>query len=368
MDLAADDLLARTPRVFPPDALRPLLEGRRLLITGAAGSIGSGIARQAAAHAPESLVLADVDENGLYLLYRSLAERHPRLAVHPEVANIREPGRLAQLFRQHRPQDVLHAAAHKHVPLMELAPEEAVKNNVAGTRNVLQAAGEAGGEKLVLVSTDKAVKPASVMGLTKKLAEQVVLDGGGAGLTAGVVRFGNVLGSAGSVVPIFAAQIAAGGPVTVTDPACRRYLTTVQEAVGFLLFAGLTPLGRLCVLEMGAPVRILDLARRMITRAGRDVAIAFTGLRPGEKLEETLMTPEEKAGGRLVDGVWIVEAPATPPGMTARLPILERLAERGARAELLRELRAAAGAGPESAPHGVDDPLLIGLREARRAR
>lgn len=345
-ELAADDLLPRIATRFSPERLQALLRGRRVLVTGAGGSIGSEICRQAAEHGASSLVLADINENELYLLYRSLKERYPGLEVVPEVVDIRDHDRLRQVGKAYGPQDVFHAAAHKHVPLMEIAPEEAIKNNVAGTRNVALMADEVGVEKFVLVSTDKAAEPSSVMGATKRLAELLVLDLHQHSKTSfTVVRFGNVLGSAGSVVPLFKAQIAAGGPVTVTDPNCRRYLMTISEAVGLVLLAGLSDLGPLCILEMGEPILILDLARLMITLAGcvpdRDIPIVFTGLRPGEKLDEVLMTEEEAASSHVVDGWVRVSRPQTPPrDLSSRIIALERLARRGDRAALLDELRA----------------------------
>ncbi|HET8646051.1 MAG TPA: SDR family NAD(P)-dependent oxidoreductase, partial [Vicinamibacteria bacterium] len=303
--LQPDDLLPRRPVTFDREAIAEKVRGRRVLVTGAGGSIGSEIARQVAELGPSRLVLLDIAENDLYLLYRHLQARHPHLALHAEVADIRDAPRLAEVFGRHRPQDVFHAAAHKHVPLMETAPAEAVKVNLTGFRNVVRAAEAVGLERFISISTDKAVDPSSVMGATKRAAE--LLAGHlarGSGATYTTVRFGNVLGSAGSVVPLFKAQIAAGGPVTVTDRECRRYLMTIGEAVGLVLVAGLGGHGDLCVLEMGEPILILDLARLMITLAGfvpeDEIPIAFTGLRPGEKLEERLMSPDEEARSRRV--------------------------------------------------------------------
>ena len=209
-------------------------------MTGAAGSIGSEACRQIAAHAPARLVLADIDENNLYFLYRHLRHLYPQLAVEAQVVDIRDEARVEQLLREYRPQDLVHAAAHKHVPLMEYAPEEAVKNNVIGCLNVINAADRLGVERFVLVSTDKAVNPASVMGATKRVSELLVQQRAAHSKTRfSTVRFGNVLGSAGSVVPLFKEQIAHGGPVTVTHVDCRRYLMTIPEAVGLVLLARL---------------------------------------------------------------------------------------------------------------------------------
>ena len=218
-DLSPDHLLPRHEVRFDEEELDGLVRGRRILVTGAAGSIGSEACRQIAAHAPAALVLADIDENNLYFLFRHLRQRYPGIAIDAQVVDIRDAARLEQLGRAYRPQDVIHAAAHKHVPLMEYAPEEAVKNNVVGCRNVVEMAEAVGVERFVLVSTDKAVKPASVMGASKRLAELIVQQHAARSATRfTTVRFGNVLGSAGSVVPLFKEQIARGGPVTVTHP------------------------------------------------------------------------------------------------------------------------------------------------------
>ncbi|HSD27697.1 MAG TPA: polysaccharide biosynthesis protein, partial [Vicinamibacteria bacterium] len=335
------DLLGRRQVLFEPDEIRPRLRGRRVLVTGAAGSIGSEICRQVAACDPQSLVLADIDENGLHQLWRTLRRTHGQLRVVPEVTDIRDAPRVMQLGLEHRPELVLHAAAHKHVPLLERCPEEAVKNNIFGCANVLRMAEEVGAERFVLISTDKAVHPSSVMGATKRVAELVVRRHGLHSATqAAVVRFGNVLGSAGSVVPIFKQQIARGGPVTVTHPECVRFVMTIQEAVGLTLLAGLGMEGELFVLEMGEPIRILDLARLMITLSGGvpdvDVPIVFTGLRPGEKLSEELMTEQEANSARRVrDGVLRVQGLPPPVDLDARLAALAATATVGDRPQLL---------------------------------
>jgi FlaA1/EpsC-like NDP-sugar epimerase len=297
-DLAPEDLLARDQTAFDPAELRALVEGRPVLVTGGAGSIGSEACRQLAEFGASQIVLVDINENGVYFLFRELQARYPQLSVRAEIADVRDRDRLLRLGREYRPAHVFHAAAHKHVPLMEYAPEEAIKNNVTGCRNAVEMAEAAAASHFVLISTDKAVKPTSVMGATKKVAELIVRERATRSSTAfTVVRFGNVLGSAGSVVPLFKQQIAAGGPVTVTHPECRRFLMTIPEAVGLVLLAGLGGYGDLCVLEMGEPIRILDLARLMITMSGlvpeQDVPIVFMGLRPGEKLDEVVMTEEE---------------------------------------------------------------------------
>jgi FlaA1/EpsC-like NDP-sugar epimerase len=351
--LAPEDLLPHEPAGFDIRELRSLVHGRRALVTGGGGSIGSEIGRQLARLGAAEIVLVDIHENALYLLYRELQARHPDVRIVPEIADIRDLPRMRQLTRTHRPQDVFHAAAHKHVPLLEAAPQEAVKNNVTGCRHVIEAAEAAGVARFVLLSTDKAVRPASVLGATKRLAELMVRARAGTGPTRfTTMRFGNVLGSAGSVVPLFQQQIAAGGPVTVTHPEVRRYLMTVGEAVGLVIQAGLGEFGDLCVLEMGQPVRILDLAHRMIVASGlvpdRDVSIVFTGLRPGEKLDEELLTPEEaKMSRRVTPRLRTVASPPPPADLAARVARLEAAAE-GDSLDLVR--RALRDAVPEYVP------------------
>jgi FlaA1/EpsC-like NDP-sugar epimerase len=345
-DLAPEDLLSRQQADFDPAELRTRVESRRILVTGAGGSIGSEICRQLADLGASEIVLLDMNENELYFLYRSLEARYPKLVVRPEVGDIRDRDRLFELMQARRPQYVFHAAAHKHVPLMEWAPEEAVKNNVTGCRHVVDAAEEAGVERFVLISSDKAVEPASVMGATKKVAELMVRDRARRSRTAfTVVRFGNVLGSAGSVVPLFKQQIAAGGPVTVTHPECRRFLMTIGEAVGLVLLAGLGDYGDLCVLEMGDPIRILDLARLMVAMAGlvpdQDIPIVFTGLRPGEKLNEDVMTEEEMRQSRSPGHkIRVVDTPH--PGFETNdlIAALETAARIGDREKVFAALRA----------------------------
>jgi FlaA1/EpsC-like NDP-sugar epimerase len=343
-DLSPDHLLPRNEVRFDEDELDRLVRGRRILVTGAAGSIGSEACRQIAAHAPAVLVLADIDENNLYFLFRDLRRKHPDLSVHAQVVDIRDALRVEQLLGEYRPHDVVHAAAHKHVPLMEYAPEEAVKNNVVGCLNLVRAADRLGVERFVLVSTDKAVNPASVMGATKRVAELLLQHHAAGSRTCfTTVRFGNVLGSAGSVVPIFKEQIGRGGPVTVTHADCRRYLMTIPEAVGLVLLAGLGGHGELLILEMGEPIRIVDLARMMISLSGhvpdKDIPIVITGLRPGEKLDEELMTAAEAAASREIrPKVRAVQSPPPPANLLESVVRLETLARNGDRAGLLDAL------------------------------
>jgi FlaA1/EpsC-like NDP-sugar epimerase/UDP-N-acetylmuramyl pentapeptide phosphotransferase/UDP-N-acetylglucosamine-1-phosphate transferase len=340
-DLAPEDLLGRRQVSFDPSEIQRRLRGRRVLVTGAAGSIGSEMCRQVAECEPQSLVLADIDEAGLYLVWRSLRRSHPHVRVVPEIVDVRDAGRLSQLGAEHRPHYVLHAAAHKRLSLLERCPEEAVKNNVLGCANVLRMAEEASAERFVLVSTDKAVHPSSAMGATMHVAELLARQWNRAGrVRATAVRFGNVLGGGGGVMSTFKAQIARGGPVTVTHPDCLRFVMTIQEAVGLALLACLGAEGELFVLEMGEPIRILDLARLMITMSGRvperDVAIEFTGLRPGEKLHEELMTEEEaRSAERVSEGIRRIQAPPPPDDFDARLEALAAAAAAGDRRRVL---------------------------------
>jgi FlaA1/EpsC-like NDP-sugar epimerase len=320
------------------------VQGRDVLVTGAGGSIGAEIARQLATHGARALVLVDMNENELYLTARRLAEDYPLTEIHPEVADIREWRRLLRLGLRYRPRYVFHAAAHKHVPLMEDAPEEAIKNNVFGTLNAARMAMRCGAERFVLISTDKAVKPTSVMGASKRVAELVVRDLAGHSATRmTAVRFGNVLGSAGSVVPIFKRQIARGGPVTVTHPECTRYFMTIPEAVGLVLVAGLRCDGDLCVLDMGEPIRIVDLARNLITMAGRvpgeEIPIVYIGLRPGEKLREELLTEEEEQTRQVRNRIHVAHGPPPPGRFRERLVELRRLARDGDTVRLLAVVR-----------------------------
>ncbi len=341
-DLSPADLLARDSIAFDEAAIRELVRGRCALVTGAAGSIGSELCRQLARFGASKLVMVDMNENELYFGARRLAELHPEIEIRSEVADVRDAERLRRLGDRHRPQDVFHAAAHKHVPLMEDAPEEAIKNNVFGTLNAARMAHLCGAERFVLISTDKAVKPTSVMGATKRVAELVVRDfcrSSRTRMTA--VRFGNVLGSAGSVVPLFKEQIARGGPVTVTHAECTRYFMTISEAVGLTLLAGLGGYGDLCVLDMGQPIRIFDLAKYMIMMSGRagEIPIVFTGLRPGEKLAEQVLTEEEEESQVVRNRIRVARSPSPPPDLSVSLADLRRLAEAGERGGILSKLR-----------------------------
>ncbi|WP_303774260.1 nucleoside-diphosphate sugar epimerase/dehydratase [Anaerolinea thermophila] len=288
------DLLRRSPVQIDESLVGATLSGKVVLVTGAGGSIGRELCRQVARWGPSELILLGHGENSIFEALMELRENFPSLLFRPVIADVRDYGRIRTIFLRHHPEIVFHAAAHKHVPLMELNVEEAVTNNVLGTMNVVSAALESGVERLVMISTDKAIRPANIMGATKRLAEMIVLDAARrSGRSYSVVRFGNVLGSRGSVVPLFKRQIARGGPVTITHPEMRRYFMTIPEAVHLVLQASaMGEGGETFVLNMGEQIRILDLAEDLIRLSGlepgKDIEIVFTGIRPGEKLSEEL--------------------------------------------------------------------------------
>jgi FlaA1/EpsC-like NDP-sugar epimerase len=297
-DVDINDLLRRQPVQLDTEHILAMLQGHRVMVTGAGGSIGSEICRQIARHQPSALILVERFENNLFHIERELDATYPELKILPCVADIRDDERMEMLFQQHQPRIVFHAAAHKHVPLMEYNPGEAVKNNVLGTRALVDLAEKHKVERFVMISTDKAVNPTSVMGVTKQLAERYVHACSENSITKFVVvRFGNVLASAGSVVPIFQEQIRRGGPVTVTHPEMRRYFMTIPEASQLVLqAASMGKGGEIFVLDMGEPVRILDLAQDLIRLSGfrpEDIPIEFVGMRPGEKLFEELYLDDE---------------------------------------------------------------------------
>jgi O-antigen biosynthesis protein WbqV len=312
--VAIEDLLGRTQTKLDRGAMKRLIAGRRVLVTGAGGSIGSELVRQIAAFEPAHLALMDNAELNLYTIDMEIGENHAALPRRAFLGDVRERGRLDQVFASERPELVFHAAALKHVPLMEANPIEAVLTNVIGTRNVADACRKAGVAAMVQISTDKAINPQNVMGATKRLAESYcqaldILEQGQDAMGIGgtrfiTVRFGNVLGSTGSVVPLFQRQLKAGGPLTVTDASMTRYFMTIREAVELVLQASAigqdadrAEAGKIFVLDMGEPVKILDLAHQMIRLAGlrpdKDIEITFTGLRPGEKLHEELFHEAE---------------------------------------------------------------------------
>jgi FlaA1/EpsC-like NDP-sugar epimerase len=297
--MSLEDLLQREPIQTDCQELHPLLEGKRVLVTGAGGSIGSELCRQIAQYRPALLVLFERYENGLHALDLELRAKFPLVKFVTAVGDVTVQDRVAEVLAQTRPEIVFHAAAHKHVPLMELNPKEAVRNNVLGTKTLAEAALARGVERFVLISTDKAVNPTSVMGATKRVAEEFIQSLNHKGETKfTVVRFGNVLGSNGSVVPLFADQIRSGGPVTVTHPDIKRFFMTIPEAVQLVLQASVMGHGEdVFVLDMGEQIKVADLARNMIVLSGlvpdQDIRIVYSGLRPGEKLYEELFEEAE---------------------------------------------------------------------------
>lgn len=298
-EVEIEDLLGRDPIEINTEEVLNYVRGKIVLVTGGGGSIGSELCRQIAGHHPKQLVIVDIYENNAYDIQQELLRKHPELNLQVLIASVRNTARIDDIFATYRPDIVFHAAAHKHVPLMEVSPNEAIKNNVMGTYKTAKAADKYGAEKFVLISTDKAVNPTNVMGASKRICEMVIQMMNQKSETNFVaVRFGNVLGSNGSVIPLFKKQIAEGGPVTVTDPNIIRYFMTIPEAVSLVLQAGAYARGgEIFVLDMGKPVKILDLATNLIKlsgyKVGEDIEIKFTGLRPGEKMYEELLMDEE---------------------------------------------------------------------------
>jgi FlaA1/EpsC-like NDP-sugar epimerase len=294
-----EDLLRRESVKLDLEQIASYLTGKRVLVTGAGGSIGSELCRQIAKMSPEAIVLLGKGENSIYEIDRELEGKYPHLVIEAVIADVRDEKRIGSIFDQFRPQVVFHAAAHKHVPLMESQPVEAVRNNIFGTKTVAEAAHRAKCEIFVMISTDKAVNPTSVMGATKRVAELIIQNMSKVSNTKFLaVRFGNVLGSRGSVIPLFKKQIAKGGPITITHPDMKRYFMTIPEASQLVLQAGaLAKGGEVFVLDMGKPVKIVDMAADLIELSGlvphKDIKIEFSGLRPGEKLFEELLTAEE---------------------------------------------------------------------------
>lgn len=288
------DLLRRQPSHMKEELVGYTLSGKTVVVTGAGGSIGRELCRQISRWNPSGLILLGHGENSIFETLLEIQELHPSLPIYPVIVDVRDNERLEKVFSKHKPDVVFHAAAHKHVPLMEMNIDEAVNNNVRGTRNVVNACVKYDIKHLVMISTDKAIKPVNIMGATKRFSEMIVLDAAKrTGNAYSVVRFGNVLGSRGSVVPLFKHQIARGGPVTITHPDMKRYFMTIPEAVYLVLqAAGMSKGGEMYVLNMGQQVKILDLAEDLIRLSGlepgKDIEIAFTGIRPGEKLSEDL--------------------------------------------------------------------------------
>jgi FlaA1/EpsC-like NDP-sugar epimerase len=294
-EVAVEDLLGRSPIRLEEDQIRSTIQGKVIMVTGAAGSIGSELCRQIARFHPAGIVGFDIAESPLFEIDQEMRKNFPGVPFHPEIGSIQNRTRLDDVLSLYRPLVVYHAAAYKHVPLMEAHVFEAIENNVFGTYNVAEAAAEHGVEDLVMISSDKAVRPTNVMGATKRIAELLLLTLQNGRTKYVAVRFGNVLGSNGSVIPIFRRQIARGGPVTVTHPEMRRFFMTIPEACQLVLQASaIGKGGQICVLDMGHPVKIVDLARNLILLSGlkpdEDIKIEFTGMRPGEKLYEELST------------------------------------------------------------------------------
>jgi FlaA1/EpsC-like NDP-sugar epimerase len=357
-EIAIEDLLRREQVKLNADAVADVVRGQPVMVTGAGGSIGSELCRQVAAYGPSRLVLVERAENSLFEIHSELCSRFSGLELVPCVADITDVPRITQVFREQRPMIVFHAAAHKHVPMMEWNAAEAVKNNVLGTQIVADLADDLAVERFVMISTDKAVNPTSVMGATKRAAElyvQALSDNSATHFAT--VRFGNVLGSAGSVIPIFRRQIQNGGPITVTHPDMTRYFMTIPEAVQLVTqAAALSQGGETFILDMGQPVRIIDLAHDLIRLSGlepdKDIEVRFTGIRPGEKLFEELSTMSEgierTAHPKIFTGTY-----ASPhlPGLRAHFETFGELC-RTANAEAIRQ--ALTQLVPEYGDDGVD--------------
>jgi FlaA1/EpsC-like NDP-sugar epimerase len=341
-EVRVEDVLGRDPVRVEIDRVGAYLRGRVVLVTGAGGSIGAELCRQIARVGPRRLVLVENAENALFEVRRELEEERHFTRAAPVLADCKDATRIREVFAEQEPSVVFHAAAYKHVPLMEENPVEAVRNNAVATRIVAAAAGEAGAERFLLVSTDKAVSPATVMGASKALAEWAVeaAQNRWKATRYASVRFGNVLGSSGSVVPIFRRQIQQGGPVTVTDPKMTRYFMTTAEAVQLIIRSGdLATGGEVFVLEMGDPVKIVDLARNMIRLAGYepdvDIALEIIGRRPGEKLHEELFNPGERPQPTPAEKiVCAVQPPLDPEWVESAFARIEELVYTGDAAAL----------------------------------
>ena len=320
-DVGVEDLLGREPVQLDLHSISGYLSDHVVLITGAGGSIGSELCRQIAQFKPRELLLLGHGENSIYDIELELKKNYPDIPLVPIIADVQDKQRLTGLFKQYRPQIVFHAAAHKHVPMMEANPLEAAKNNILGTHNIAECAHEFAVERFVMVSSDKAVNPTNVMGATKRAAEMIVQSLDQISNTSFTsVRFGNVLGSRGSVIPMFKRQIEGGGPVTVTHPEMIRYFMTIPEAVQLVIQTGaIATGGEVFILDMGKPVKIVDLARDLIRLSGlepdKDIKIVYSGIRPGEKLFEELLTTEEGAAGTKHDRIYV--------GVPSHLPYLE---------------------------------------------
>jgi FlaA1/EpsC-like NDP-sugar epimerase len=366
--LSADDLVGRTHRELEVEQARDQVAGKTVLVTGAAGSIGSELTRLLAGLEPARLVLLDNNESGLFDVAEEVRMR-VSIEIREALISITDHEPLLQLMAEERPEVVFHAAAYKHVPMLETHPAQAVLTNVIGTYNTIRCAEAAGVKKFVLVSTDKAVARHSVMGCTKRLCEQMILGREG-GMECWAVRFGNVVGSRGSVVPLFERQIEQGGPVTITHPEMTRYMMTIREAVS-LVIKTLTVArpGHVYMLDMGEPMKIVSLAEALVRarglRPGADIEIVYTGLRPGERLHEELLGPDE--GSRPTDHPAIMEVISpnsfSPEDLDWTITRLDGLAREGRTDELVRALKLAAGDHP---PHRPEERRIERRREGRR--
>ena len=361
------DLLRREPVQIQNELIGASLSGKRVLVTGAGGSIGREICLQIARWGPSELVLLGHGENSIFEALLDLQDNSPSLPLQPVIADIRDLPRLLTIMKNHRPQVIFHTAAHKHVPLMEANVEEAVTNNIIGTRNVVEAAGACDVERLVMISSDKAIRPVSVMGATKRVAEMIVLDAAfRTGRAYSIVRFGNVLGSRGSVVPLFKRQIAHGGPVTITHPDMKRYFMTIPEAVHLVLqAAAMGQGGEVFLLNMGQQVRILDLAEDLIRLSGlepgNDIEIDFTGIRPGEKLSEDLWDEGMRYQPTAHPEIFRVEEEETVPAASSLQQTVDellRLAQDGEKVAILDLLDATI---PSAAVRATPPPEFTSL-------
>ena len=373
-DVAVEDLLGRKPVKGDDTVVRAVLQAACVLVTGAGGSIGSELARQIARYRPRRLVLFEIGESPLFEIHRELHALHPDLEIVPVIGDIRQEEVVQRVFDIHRPEFVYHAAAYKHVPLMEAHPDEAVVNNVRGTRYLAQAACRVKTRRFVMISSDKAVRPSSIMGVTKRLCELLIAALKGNDTSFIAVRFGNVLGSNGSVIPIFQKQIAAHGPITVTDPEMTRFFMTIPEAVHLVLrCSAMQEKQGLYVLEMGTPIRIMDLARNMIRlsglREGVDIAIKITGLRPGEKLHEELITYGEGLQKTAVDKINTLEQTMLPIAPTVFLAIVRQLEQVALSHDtvrtrtLLKQIIALDQEVHEHQGHGASDAVLRDIQQ-----
>jgi FlaA1/EpsC-like NDP-sugar epimerase len=381
-EVAIEDLLGREPVQLDEEVVGEALRSRVVLITGAGGSIGSELCRQVCRFGPRRIVLVERFENAMFEIHRELTEAFPGLQIDPSIADVCDQSRMEQIFASAKPDIVFHAAAHKHVPMMEWNPGEAIKNNIGGTRILGDLSNRHGVQRFVLISTDKAVNPTSVMGATKRVAEIYLQALSLRSETKFVtVRFGNVLGSNGSVIPIFRAQIAKGGPVTVTHPEMKRFFMTIPEASQLVMQAGsMGEGGEIFILDMGEPVKIVDLARDLVTLSGlrpdEDIEIKFSGVRPGEKLYEELATDAENAEktkhpkiftGRIKAHSWDV----VQVGVQALLDLagghaLDRV--RAALADLVPEYRAAPRTGGTGRQNALADPDTASTSDQRSRR